>query len=132
MESSYPPKPPSLHYATLSMLGGMVLEIVGIGVYSLRHFDGLSGILLAYVIMALTAFWTVRYVVELEKGKLRSISSLVIGMLAQVVLIILIMYFGYGNPFFIAAIILDIIGTALLFYPSTIWWIRATRRSQDA
>ena len=132
MKSFSLPKPLSLHYATLSILGGMVLEIIGIAIHSLRHLDGLSGVIIAYAMMIAAAIITVRYAVELEKGKLQKMSSLVIGVLLQVIIIAGLMYFSTVNVFFIAAVVLDLIGTALLFHPRTTWWFREVQHAKNA
>lgn len=130
MKLSLPPKPKSLHYATLSMMGGLVLEIIGIAAHSVTHGYGWSGVVFAHILMVATAIGALLYIFELESGRLRSMAYLVFGMLIQVVLIFVVFISGYMNGFFMTAMILDFIGTLLLFYPDTSQWYQQVKYSR--
>lgn len=112
------------------MMGGLVLEIIGIAAHSVTHGYGWSGVVFAHILMVATAIGALLYIFELESGRLRSMAYLVFGMLIQVVLIFVVFISGYMNGFFMTAMILDFIGTLLLFYPDTSQWYQQVKYSR--
>ena len=125
------PKPLSLNYAGALIAFAMVMTMLGIGVFFTQLEDITSVYLLFLLILGATVFASLRYLIDLERGKpgVRRIHC--IALLTQLGVIALTASFDLFNGFFGVAIALDLIALGLLYYPRTTYWLENVRYQDD-
>lgn len=126
-----PARPISLECAILLILAGMILEIIGIAINAVRLPHTTVVLVLSHVLMAGTAFSTIKYLIDLERGRIDSHMGVLISALSNFFIMAFVLAAGYSNGFLVAAFIVDAMGLGLLVYPRSVWWIRRLQRGKD-
>lgn len=128
----FPKIPYSLHYASLFILYGMIFEIIGISANAIQGSSVVWALIISHVIMASSSISTVKYVVDLEKGNISSLTGIILSTFINFITLFIAARLGYSNGFLLGAFMFDLIGTAFLFFPRTIWWIRRVQSIKNA
>lgn len=124
-------KPLSLHYASLAIALGMVMTVIALWLNYLMYATTASDFLATNVGLFLVVIGTIRYAVDLERGRPGVRKKLVASVALQLMFIASTTYLGYGNQLFGYAAAIDLIAVALLYYPRTSYWLKHVRRADE-
>lgn len=127
-----PERPISIECAVIFILAAMILEIIGISVNAVRLPHTAVILIISHVLMAGTSISTIKYLIDIERGRINSRIGVLVSALSNLIILAFILSAGYANSFLVAAVVFDSIGLAFLVYPRSIWWMRKIQRESNA